>query len=171
MTRQSLSRFLSERSEFRIFMVRLRESGRARGRRQRGAETIDGHPPCQPAPAPVLRGSRFGDEDVFAQSGNLAAVALALAICVAVPVEACRAQTAPPLIVAPSGQDAKFRSFLAEFRTTALNTGIEPQVYDSAMAGIARNPRVESLNLEQPEFVKPVWDYLDGAVSSERIAN
>src|ERR1700719_3960553 len=171
MTRQSLSRFLSERSELRIFMARLRESGRARGRRRRGAETIGGHRSCQPAPAPVVRGSRFGDENVFAQIENLAAAALALAIGVAVPVEACCAQTPPPAIVAPSDQDAKFRSFLAEFRTTALNTGIDPQIYDSAMAGIARNPRVEALNLEQPEFAKPVWDYLDSAASSERIAN
>jgi membrane-bound lytic murein transglycosylase B len=108
---------------------------------------------------------------VFAQSGNLAAAALALAIGVAVPVEACRAQTAPPAIAAPADQDTKFRSFLAEFRTTALDTGIDPQIYDSAMAGIARNPRVEALNLEQPEFVKPIWEYLAGAVSSERIAN
>ena len=40
-----------------------------------------------------------------------------------------------------------------------------------AMAGISRNARVEDLNLYQPEFVKPVWDYLDSAVSPTRVAD
>ncbi len=34
------------------------------------------------------------------------------------------------------------------------------------MTGIALNPRVQQLNLQQPEFIKPVWDYLDSAVSA-----
>lgn len=67
-------------------------------------------------------------------------------------------------------QDAKFRSFIAEFRTRAVQAGIEPQLYDSATAAIVRNARVEGLNLEQPEFVKPIWEYLASATSPERIA-
>jgi membrane-bound lytic murein transglycosylase B len=66
-------------------------------------------------------------------------------------------------------QDAQFRAFVAGFRATAVQAGIDPQVYDASMTGVARNPRVEELNLQQPEFVKPVWDYLDGAVSLARI--
>jgi membrane-bound lytic murein transglycosylase B len=65
--------------------------------------------------------------------------------------------------------DAQFRAFVTVFRATAIQSGINPQTYDTALAGIARNPRVEELNLEQPEFVKPIWDYLDGAVSLTRI--
>jgi membrane-bound lytic murein transglycosylase B len=67
-------------------------------------------------------------------------------------------------------QDAKFRTFLASFRATAVQAGLEPQTYDTAMAGIARNPRVEALNLEQPEFAKAVWEYLDSILSPARIA-
>jgi membrane-bound lytic murein transglycosylase B len=74
---------------------------------------------------------------------------------------------APP---SPAEQDAKFQAFLADFRATALKAGIDPQIYDSSVAGLVRNPRVEELNLEQPEFVKPVWDYLESAVSMQRIA-
>ena len=65
---------------------------------------------------------------------------------------------------------AKFASFIHDFRDTALKAGIAAQTYDRSMAGIALNPRVQQLNLQQPEFIKPVWEYLDSAVSADRIA-
>ena len=65
--------------------------------------------------------------------------------------------------------DAKFANFVATFRATALAQGIRPETYDRSMAGIQRNPRVEEANLQQPEFVKPIWDYLDTAVSDKRV--
>lgn len=75
----------------------------------------------------------------------------------------------PVLPTQPIDPDAQFRAFVAGFRATAMQSGIDPQVYDASVAGIARNPRVEQLNLQQPEFVKPIWAYLDGAVSLARI--
>lgn len=66
-------------------------------------------------------------------------------------------------------QDAKFRAFVGAFRSDALQAGIEPQIYDDATKSIARNPRVEALNLEQPEFAKPIWEYLASALSPKRI--
>jgi membrane-bound lytic murein transglycosylase B len=67
-------------------------------------------------------------------------------------------------------QDSKFRTFIAAFRADAIHQGIDPEIYDSATAAIARNPRVEALNLEQPEFAKPIWEYLASELSPERIA-
>ena len=67
--------------------------------------------------------------------------------------------------------DVKFYAFVKDFRATALASGITPDTYDRAMTGISRNARVEELNLSQPEFVKPVWDYLDTAVSPKRITD
>ncbi|HEX4160482.1 MAG TPA: lytic murein transglycosylase [Rhizomicrobium sp.] len=78
------------------------------------------------------------------------------------------AQAAQP--AASSNADAQFRSFVAGFRASAIQAGIDPQVYDASMTGVARDPRVEELNLQQPEFVKPIWSYLDSAVSPARIA-
>jgi peptidoglycan lytic transglycosylase B len=37
------------------------------------------------------------------------------------------------------------------------------------MAGISLNPRVQQLNLQQPEFVRPIWEYLASAVSADRV--
>ncbi len=74
-----------------------------------------------------------------------------------------------PAPVDPRVADAKFAAFVQSFRATALAQGIRPETYDRSMAGISRNPRVEQANLQQPEFVKPIWDYLDGAVSEKRV--
>jgi membrane-bound lytic murein transglycosylase B len=65
---------------------------------------------------------------------------------------------------------AKFEQFVHDFRATVLSAGIAAQTYDRSMTGISLNPRVQQLNLQQPEFIKPVWDYLDSAVSADRIA-
>ncbi|HEY0302787.1 MAG TPA: lytic murein transglycosylase [Rhizomicrobium sp.] len=69
----------------------------------------------------------------------------------------------------PSPQDIKFAAFVKDFRAAALEAGITPATYDAAMRGIARNPKIESLTQSQPEFVKPVWTYLDSAASPRRV--
>ncbi len=71
----------------------------------------------------------------------------------------------------PSPEDVKFDAFVKSFRATALAAGIAPATYDAAMGGIARNTKIEALTQSQPEFVRPVWSYLDSAVSSKRIAD
>jgi len=71
---------------------------------------------------------------------------------------------------APVSADAKFYAFIRDFRAEAVRAGVRPETYDASMAGIRRNPRVEELNLKQPEFIKPVWQYLDTTVSSARVA-
>lgn len=78
---------------------------------------------------------------------------------------------AQPPTASPDPQAlAKFQGFVQSFRQTALAAGIASETYDRSMAGIGLNPRVQQLNLQQPEFVRPVWDYLDSAVSPDRIA-
>jgi membrane-bound lytic murein transglycosylase B len=58
---------------------------------------------------------------------------------------------------------------LRDFRPEALKQGISAQTYDRAVQGISLNAKVEALNLAQPEFVRPIWDYLAGAVSEQRV--
>mgnify|MGYP001544150408 CR=1 FL=1 len=70
----------------------------------------------------------------------------------------------------PVVQDQKFAAFLVSFRATALAAGIRPETYDRSMQGLRRDPDVEAANLAQPEFVKPVWGYLDTAVSPARVS-
>jgi membrane-bound lytic murein transglycosylase B len=74
-----------------------------------------------------------------------------------------------PSIVPTAEDEARFADFLREFRNQALAAGIKPETYEHATQGIKLNPRVQELNLAQPEFVRPVWDYLASAVSEMRV--
>jgi membrane-bound lytic murein transglycosylase B len=69
----------------------------------------------------------------------------------------------------PSSADPKFDAFIAQMRLEALAQGITPATFDSATAGIAPLPAILAMNANQPEFTRPVWSYLDTAVSARRI--
>lgn len=74
-------------------------------------------------------------------------------------------------VPSPLLDDTKFSSFLKDFRDEAIKAGIKGETYDLATAGITRNLRIAELNANQPEFYKPVWIYLETAVSADRITN
>jgi membrane-bound lytic murein transglycosylase B len=67
--------------------------------------------------------------------------------------------------------ESRFEGFLRDFRTQALAAGIDGALYDQALGHVTLDPRIEQLNAAQPEFVKPIWQYLDNAVSDRRIAD
>ncbi len=80
----------------------------------------------------------------------------------------------PELPAAPGGAassgDASFDEWRGQFRNRALAAGLSPALLDRELAGLTPNPRVISLDSAQPEFSKPVGDYIKGTVSDERIA-
>jgi membrane-bound lytic murein transglycosylase B len=65
---------------------------------------------------------------------------------------------------------ADFPDWLAAFRREARDEGIGEATLASALDGLRYRPRVIELDRSQPEFVRPIWDYLDSAVSSTRVA-
>jgi len=78
---------------------------------------------------------------------------------------------APALTPPPAGGDEKFRTFIHDFEATALARGVTAETYEKAMTGITPITALSNIIAEQPEFVRPVWAYLDGAVSARRIAD
>ncbi len=64
---------------------------------------------------------------------------------------------------------ANFQQWLQEFRQYAANQGISEATLSSALDGVRFRERVIELDGYQPEFVRPIWEYLDTAVSSTRI--
>ena len=62
-----------------------------------------------------------------------------------------------------------FDAFIANFRAKALAAGVSGAVYDAAMSGLTPDPRVPDLVTTQPEFTTPMWDYIEGRVTSGRI--
>jgi membrane-bound lytic murein transglycosylase B len=76
-----------------------------------------------------------------------------------------------PIAPGPDSGNAKFDAFLVGARATALSQGISAATFDSATAGLKPLAAILQRNANQPEFVKPVWSYLDSAVSARRIAD
>lgn len=64
-----------------------------------------------------------------------------------------------------------FNQWRDGFRTEALAAGISAQVFDQAFAGVTPDPSVINSDRSQPEFTRPVWQYLETALSSQRVAN
>lgn len=74
-------------------------------------------------------------------------------------------------VVLTAADQASFAAWKEGFRGRALASGIRPDVFDAAFKGVAMNARVVKLDRRQPEFTRPLWEYLDTAVSDKRIAN
>ncbi len=69
----------------------------------------------------------------------------------------------------PATAQSAFEAWKQGFRATALAQGIEPRLFDTAFQGVSPNEDVIGFDRFQPEFSKPIWDYLDTAVSQDRI--
>jgi lytic murein transglycosylase len=76
------------------------------------------------------------------------------------------APVAPPTV---SG-DMTFDAWAQGFYGRAVQAGIPPQIVSRELAGLSPEPRVASLDSRQPEFSKPVSDYIKGVTSADRIA-
>ncbi|MDB6453966.1 lytic murein transglycosylase [Falsirhodobacter sp. 20TX0035] len=68
------------------------------------------------------------------------------------------------------GTEAGMQAWIADFRPRAERAGISPATLNLAFADVHYNAEVVSLDGRQSEFTKTVWQYLDGAVSADRIA-
>ncbi len=71
----------------------------------------------------------------------------------------------------PAGASAAtFAQWVEQFWPTARAAGITRDTYDRAFKGVTPDPEViESANF-QPEYVKPIGEYMDRVVSDKRIA-
>jgi membrane-bound lytic murein transglycosylase B len=81
---------------------------------------------------------------------------------------------APPLAIGPPGParsgDPVFDAWARDFVDRAIRDGWPADVLRQEFAGLTPEPRVLELDGRQPEFSKPVSDYVKGAVSAERVA-
>jgi membrane-bound lytic murein transglycosylase B len=65
---------------------------------------------------------------------------------------------------------ASYQEWVAKFQSYAVSKGRPVEVVKTAFAGVKENPEISDRAAKQPEFVTPVWSYLDRAVSDERVA-
>ena len=96
-------------------------------------------------------------------------------------VALARACPSPVLssLVAPATATASKRSvhftgtpsneFIASLWPLAEQRGVSRATFDRAFASVSFDPKVVAMTEAQPEFVRPIWDYVAGAVSADRI--
>ncbi|WP_235822470.1 lytic murein transglycosylase [Pseudogemmobacter blasticus] len=65
--------------------------------------------------------------------------------------------------------EAGFRQWATGFRPRALEAGVPAAVYDRSLRGATYLPDVVARDRKQSEFTKTIWDYLDVAVSDDRV--
>ncbi|HEY6520199.1 MAG TPA: lytic murein transglycosylase [Roseiarcus sp.] len=70
-----------------------------------------------------------------------------------------------------SSARADFTSCVGSLRAQAARDGISAHTLDVAFNGLAPDPKVLDLQHQQPEFKTPVWDYVDGLVDDDRVAD
>jgi len=85
--------------------------------------------------------------------------------------------TNPPAIEAlmprapfQSSGDAAFDTWRERFADRAIARGYAPSLVNALLTGLKPEPRITASNERQPEFVRPVWDYLASAVSNQRVS-
>ena len=78
-----------------------------------------------------------------------------------------------PAVQAPLVPAARlsFDQWIATYQRQAAARGISQATLQQAFAGVSLNQRVLELDQRQPEFTRPIWEYLDNAISDRRIAN
>jgi len=194
MTRQSLSRFLSDRRELRTFMTLpliipntiegsfTKETGATRKEARKlwsGPGPVNTGNGQKKGPVRALKMQLLRQKHPILRQPTALLLLLLAAGCARPPAAPVVAVAPPPPAEAPAplpplppmGGDAAFQSFIRDFETTAIAAGITPETYNRAMVGVTPVPAIQQVIDNQPEFAKQVWSYLDGAVSARRVAN
>lgn len=68
-----------------------------------------------------------------------------------------------------SPEDPAFQRWVEQYKARAIAQGISPSVVNNAFSGVRYNADVISKDRNQAEFKRQIWDYLDFAVSSDRV--
>jgi lytic murein transglycosylase len=86
------------------------------------------------------------------------------------PAASAVAAQAPQASADDAALQQGFARWVAGYRATARAAGIDEATLRVAFDPVQYLPRVIELDRAQPEFTRTVWDYLDSAVTPQRIA-
>jgi membrane-bound lytic murein transglycosylase B len=95
-------------------------------------------------------------------------LAAALSLAIACGPTSSVAQTPPSF---ESSGNAAFDAWRDDFARRAVARGRDPAVIGRLLTGVTPDERVIELDQRQPEFVSPVWDYVNNRVTERRISD
>src|SRR5262245_22517061 len=79
------------------------------------------------------------------------------------------AVVAAALLIPAQPRADNFQAWVERFWPTAKAAGITRQTYDLAFKGMTPDPKVVEAANFQPEYVKPLGEYIDRVVSDKRV--
>lgn len=82
----------------------------------------------------------------------------------------CFALSGAPALAQGRDQEQSFSAFVNALWPDAQAKGVTRATFDTAMQGVTPDPRVIAATKKQPEYGKPVGDYINGIVTQGRIA-
>ena len=65
--------------------------------------------------------------------------------------------------------DPQFKTCLSNLRSSAINSGVNANIYDEYTKNLTPDYSILEKLDYQPEFSTPIWDYLSGLVDEERV--
>jgi lytic murein transglycosylase len=69
-----------------------------------------------------------------------------------------------------SAGDPQFDAWLRDFTDRSIKAGLPAEVITREFAGLRPDPAVLGFDNQQPEFSKPIGDYINGVVTGDRVA-
>ena len=66
--------------------------------------------------------------------------------------------------------ESQFRTWLPRFKEKALAAGVPAEVVERELANLAPDPSVAAKSSQQPEFSRPIGDYIKAVVNPDKIA-
>ncbi|CAK9887359.1 MULTISPECIES: lytic murein transglycosylase [Pseudomonas] len=128
---------------------------------------------------PLCLSRRWQPRQLIAASSLILLVACAEKPTAADALPLAPAQPAPVVTLPTPAVDTSseiqplqtFAQWQAGFRQQALQAGINAGTFDRAFLGVTPDMDVIKADRSQPEFTRPVWEYLDGALSPLRVRN
>lgn len=75
----------------------------------------------------------------------------------------------PVMAAAADKKLLRFRNFVSELWPIAKARGVSRETFDLAFADVTPDPQVIELTQKQAEFQKPIWAYVEGAVTANRL--
>ena len=97
-------------------------------------------------------------------------LAVVLAACAPVPRVPAAVMGMDPVTLPVHAPARSFQDWLGNFSVMARAAGIDDATLQAALGSAQYIPRVVELDRSQPEFNRSIWDYLDTAVSPQRVA-
>jgi lytic murein transglycosylase len=92
---------------------------------------------------------------------------VAISLTLACPASALEKPRSP---VSRIAKPSPFAKYIETLWHDAEQAGVSRKTFDAAFRGVTYDPKVVANTGTQPEFVIPIWDYLKGALSSDRVA-